>query len=173
MIIPNLTSVLKEEGQWKFPLEFNPANFLNEQGQFQKPEAFMPFSAGNGSESDTRVGLASAYFVNHICTCVLYRSSCMSRWGSCSYGALPGLCHSAAPFPVCVARWCWGTWLHPSIWGHPHPQTLQNAHQKQRDSQIMRIMTDLCCNDVLMYFNYSINTLKLLLLNWIEKTVLE
>uniref|UniRef100_A0A673N397 Cytochrome P450, family 2, subfamily X, polypeptide 9 n=1 Tax=Sinocyclocheilus rhinocerous TaxID=307959 RepID=A0A673N397_9TELE len=45
-VIPNLTSVLKEEGQWKFPHEFNPANFLNKQGQFEKPEAFMPFSAG-------------------------------------------------------------------------------------------------------------------------------
>ncbi|XP_051739226.1 cytochrome P450 2F2-like [Ctenopharyngodon idella] len=45
-VIPNLSSVLKEEGQWKFPHEFNPANFLNEQGQFEKPEAFMPFSAG-------------------------------------------------------------------------------------------------------------------------------
>ncbi|XP_056307278.1 cytochrome P450 2D3-like [Danio aesculapii] len=46
IIIPNLTSVLKEDGQWKFPHEFNPANFLNEQGQFEKPEAFIPFSAG-------------------------------------------------------------------------------------------------------------------------------
>ncbi|KAM4573703.1 cytochrome P450 2D15-like [Odontesthes bonariensis] len=46
MIIQNLTSVLKEEGQWKFPHEFNPGNFLNEQGEFVKPEAFMPFSAG-------------------------------------------------------------------------------------------------------------------------------
>ncbi|XP_038857444.1 cytochrome P450 2F2-like [Salvelinus namaycush] len=46
LIIPNLTSVLSEEGQWKFPHEFNPLNFLNEQGEFEKPEAFMPFSAG-------------------------------------------------------------------------------------------------------------------------------
>ncbi|RXN24047.1 cytochrome P450 2F2-like protein [Labeo rohita] len=45
-VIPNLTSVLKDEGQWKFPHEFNPANFLNDQGQFVKPEAFMPFSTG-------------------------------------------------------------------------------------------------------------------------------
>uniref|UniRef100_A0A3B5MAG0 Cytochrome P450, family 2, subfamily X, polypeptide 9 n=1 Tax=Xiphophorus couchianus TaxID=32473 RepID=A0A3B5MAG0_9TELE len=45
MIIQNLTSVLREEGQWKFPHEFNPENFLNEQGEFVKPEAFMPFSA--------------------------------------------------------------------------------------------------------------------------------
>ncbi|XP_027891321.1 cytochrome P450 2F2-like [Xiphophorus couchianus] len=46
MIIQNLTSVLREEGQWKFPHEFKPENFLNEQGEFVKPEAFMPFSAG-------------------------------------------------------------------------------------------------------------------------------
>ncbi|KAK2838389.1 hypothetical protein Q7C36_013203 [Tachysurus vachellii] len=46
MIIPNLSSVLSEEGQWKFPQEFNPSNFLNEQGQFEKSEAFIPFSAG-------------------------------------------------------------------------------------------------------------------------------
>ncbi|XP_066504909.1 cytochrome P450 2D3-like [Hoplias malabaricus] len=45
-VIANLSSVLKEEGQWKFPHEFNPANFLNAQGQFEKPEAFLPFSAG-------------------------------------------------------------------------------------------------------------------------------
>uniref|UniRef100_A0A8C5H0Z0 Cytochrome P450 2F2-like n=1 Tax=Gouania willdenowi TaxID=441366 RepID=A0A8C5H0Z0_GOUWI len=30
MIIENLTSLLKEEGQWKFPKEFNPENFLND-----------------------------------------------------------------------------------------------------------------------------------------------
>ncbi|XP_037539267.1 cytochrome P450 2F2-like [Nematolebias whitei] len=46
IIIQNLTSVLKEEGQWKFPQEFDPENFLNEQGEFVKPEAFLPFSAG-------------------------------------------------------------------------------------------------------------------------------
>ncbi|XP_029952737.1 cytochrome P450 2F2-like [Salarias fasciatus] len=46
MIIENLTSVLNEEGQWKFPHEFSPENFLDEQGQFVQPEAFMPFSAG-------------------------------------------------------------------------------------------------------------------------------
>ncbi|XP_075938366.1 cytochrome P450 2D15-like isoform X2 [Anarhichas minor] len=47
MIIPNLSSVLNEEGQWKSPREFNPENFLNEQMEFVKPEAFMPFSAGS------------------------------------------------------------------------------------------------------------------------------
>ncbi|XP_039890447.1 cytochrome P450 2F2-like [Simochromis diagramma] len=46
VIIQNLTSVLNEDGQWKFPHEFNPENFLNDQGEFVKPEAFMPFSAG-------------------------------------------------------------------------------------------------------------------------------
>ncbi|XP_060783079.1 cytochrome P450 2D3-like isoform X2 [Neoarius graeffei] len=46
LIIPNLSSALSEEGQWKFPRDFNPSNFLNEQGQFEKPEAFLPFSSG-------------------------------------------------------------------------------------------------------------------------------
>ncbi|XP_065147826.1 cytochrome P450 2F2-like isoform X1 [Paramisgurnus dabryanus] len=46
IVIPNLTSVLNEEGQWKFPHEFNPANFLNDEDRFVKPEAFMPFSTG-------------------------------------------------------------------------------------------------------------------------------
>ncbi|XP_051807649.1 cytochrome P450 2F2-like [Acanthochromis polyacanthus] len=45
-IIQNLTSLHNEEGQWKYPHEFNPGNFLNDQGEFVKPEAFMPFSAG-------------------------------------------------------------------------------------------------------------------------------
>ncbi|KAG5849399.1 hypothetical protein ANANG_G00109980 [Anguilla anguilla] len=47
VIIPNLSSVLSEESQWKFPKEFNPSNFLNDQGEFVKPEAFMPFSTGS------------------------------------------------------------------------------------------------------------------------------
>uniref|UniRef100_A0A3Q3EHU4 Cytochrome P450, family 2, subfamily X, polypeptide 7 n=1 Tax=Labrus bergylta TaxID=56723 RepID=A0A3Q3EHU4_9LABR len=46
LVIPNLGSVLNEEGQWKFPNEFNPENFLNDKREFFKPEAFMPFSAG-------------------------------------------------------------------------------------------------------------------------------
>nr|XP_046227938.1 cytochrome P450 2F2-like [Scatophagus argus] len=46
LVIQNLNSVLQEEGQWKFPQEFNPENFLNDHGEFVKPEAFMPFSAG-------------------------------------------------------------------------------------------------------------------------------
>ncbi|TKS73756.1 Cytochrome P450 2D15 [Collichthys lucidus] len=45
-IIPNLSSVLSEEGQWKSPHEFDPENFLNKKGEFVKPEAFMPFSTG-------------------------------------------------------------------------------------------------------------------------------
>uniref|UniRef100_A0A3P8X2S8 Cytochrome P450, family 2, subfamily X, polypeptide 9 n=1 Tax=Cynoglossus semilaevis TaxID=244447 RepID=A0A3P8X2S8_CYNSE len=46
MIIPNLGTALNEDGQWKFPHEFNPENFLNDKGEFFKPDAFLPFSAG-------------------------------------------------------------------------------------------------------------------------------
>lgn len=46
LIIPNLTSALSEEGKWKNARGFHPCNFLNELGEFEKPEAFMPFSVG-------------------------------------------------------------------------------------------------------------------------------
>ncbi|KAL2090765.1 hypothetical protein ACEWY4_013028 [Coilia grayii] len=46
LVIQNLSSVLFEEKQWKHPHGFHPDNFLNEQGEFEKPPAFMPFSIG-------------------------------------------------------------------------------------------------------------------------------
>ncbi|XP_012694017.1 cytochrome P450 2F2-like [Clupea harengus] len=46
LVIQNLSSALYEEKHWKSPHSFDPSNFLNEQGQFEKPPAFMPFSIG-------------------------------------------------------------------------------------------------------------------------------
>ncbi|XP_032086988.1 cytochrome P450 2J2-like [Thamnophis elegans] len=46
MILVNIQSAHCDESQWKFPNEFNPSNFLNEEGEFVKPEAFLAFSAG-------------------------------------------------------------------------------------------------------------------------------
>ncbi|KAA0708662.1 Cytochrome P450 2J2 [Triplophysa tibetana] len=48
-IIPNLTSVLSDESMWKSPYLFDPQNFLSIQGSFEKPDAFIPFSAGKRS----------------------------------------------------------------------------------------------------------------------------
>ncbi|XP_072248013.1 cytochrome P450 2B4-like [Leuresthes tenuis] len=46
VIVPLLHSVLKEENQWETPLSFNPHHFLDQNGNFKKHPAFMPFSAG-------------------------------------------------------------------------------------------------------------------------------
>ncbi|XP_029141634.1 cytochrome P450 2C5-like [Protobothrops mucrosquamatus] len=46
MVFVNIQSAHHDESQWKFPNEFNPSNFLNEEGDFVKPEAFLAFSAG-------------------------------------------------------------------------------------------------------------------------------
>lgn len=48
-IIPNLTSVLFDQTKWKTQHSFDPQNFLNAQGKFEKPEAFIPFSLGKRS----------------------------------------------------------------------------------------------------------------------------
>ncbi|XP_034281342.1 cytochrome P450 2J2-like [Pantherophis guttatus] len=45
-VFVNIQSAHRDESQWKFPNEFNPSNFLNEEGEFVKPEAFLAFSAG-------------------------------------------------------------------------------------------------------------------------------
>ncbi|XP_067875637.1 cytochrome P450 2J2-like isoform X1 [Heterodontus francisci] len=45
-ILINMESILSEETQWKDPKQFNPENFLNENGEFVKPDAFIPFSLG-------------------------------------------------------------------------------------------------------------------------------
>ncbi|XP_078278069.1 cytochrome P450 2D3-like [Rhinoraja longicauda] len=46
-IFPNITSALYDEDVWLTPREFNPGHFLNSDGMFVKPEAFIPFSAGH------------------------------------------------------------------------------------------------------------------------------
>ncbi|XP_063801805.1 cytochrome P450 2J6-like [Pseudophryne corroboree] len=46
LIITDLSSLHYDESQWKYPHEFNPENFLNKEGELEKVDSFLPFSAG-------------------------------------------------------------------------------------------------------------------------------
>uniref|UniRef100_UPI0037E866A0 cytochrome P450 2K1-like n=1 Tax=Semicossyphus pulcher TaxID=241346 RepID=UPI0037E866A0 len=41
-----LSSALRDEDEWEKPHTFNPAHFLDKEGNFRKRDAFLPFSAG-------------------------------------------------------------------------------------------------------------------------------
>ncbi|KAM9339494.1 cytochrome P450 2K1-like [Symphorus nematophorus] len=45
-VYPLLKSVLYDESEWERPHTFYPAHFMDKDGKFVKPDAFMPFSAG-------------------------------------------------------------------------------------------------------------------------------
>ncbi|XP_043533805.1 cytochrome P450 2K6-like [Chiloscyllium plagiosum] len=54
--LSSLTSVLHDKTQWKTPKEFNPAHFLDADGNFVKRDAFMPFSAATRNKLGTAPG---------------------------------------------------------------------------------------------------------------------
>ncbi|XP_033006742.1 cytochrome P450 2C23-like isoform X1 [Lacerta agilis] len=46
MIFPNMASALYDPNEWATPESFNPNHFLDKDGNFVCPEAFIPFSLG-------------------------------------------------------------------------------------------------------------------------------
>uniref|UniRef100_UPI00000E778A cytochrome P450, family 2, subfamily d, polypeptide 13 n=1 Tax=Mus musculus TaxID=10090 RepID=UPI00000E778A len=100
-LIPNLSSTLKDETVWEKPLRFHPEHFLDAQGHFVKPEAFMPFSAGRRAclgEPLARMELFLFF------TCLLQRFSFLVPAGQpqpSDYGIFTFLV-SPSPYQLCA-----------------------------------------------------------------------
>ncbi|KAJ6653658.1 hypothetical protein lerEdw1_008846 [Lerista edwardsae] len=47
VVFPNMASALYDPNEWETPRQFNPGHFLDQDGNFSCPEAFIPFSTGN------------------------------------------------------------------------------------------------------------------------------
>nr|XP_051692379.1 cytochrome P450 2F2 isoform X3 [Oryctolagus cuniculus] len=60
-VIPLLASSHRDPTQFKDPDCFNPTNFLDDKGEFQSNDAFMPFALGMRLEGEDRPGLSQVH----------------------------------------------------------------------------------------------------------------
>ncbi|XP_042859480.1 cytochrome P450 2D4-like, partial [Penaeus japonicus] len=46
ILIANMEDCLKDPALWRNPADFDPRNFLDDEGKYKRNEAFMPFGSG-------------------------------------------------------------------------------------------------------------------------------
>uniref|UniRef100_A0A8C9HUU7 Cytochrome P450 2D6 n=1 Tax=Piliocolobus tephrosceles TaxID=591936 RepID=A0A8C9HUU7_9PRIM len=100
-LFTNLSSVLKDEAVWEKPFRFHPEHFLDAQGHFVKPEAFLPFSAGRRAclgEPLARMELFLFF------TCLLQRFSFSVPAGQPrpSHSHVMGFLVTPSPYELCA-----------------------------------------------------------------------
>lgn len=57
IVLPNIASSLYDPEHWETPRQFNPAHFLDKDGNFVSQEAFLPFSIGKFTDATNISGL--------------------------------------------------------------------------------------------------------------------
>lgn len=109
-VIPLLVSSHRDPTQFKDPNCFNPTNFLDDKGNFQSNDAFMPFAPGLGQEGRGQGWAGPQRHGAHPASLCPQESGCawVQAWRD-------GRSSSSSP-PSCSASAC-------SLWGVPATST--------------------------------------------------
>ncbi|XP_071527929.1 cytochrome P450 2J4-like [Panulirus ornatus] len=70
VLLPNLSDAMRDPELWRNPQEFDPENFLNEDGSYRKNEAFLPYGAGKRRCAGESLARQELFL---ILTCILHR----------------------------------------------------------------------------------------------------
>ncbi|XP_014674010.1 PREDICTED: cytochrome P450 2D6-like [Priapulus caudatus] len=101
-VVPFLHGVLSDPAHWRYPDEFNPRNFLDENGNLHRPAAFMPFSLGKRQCIGMRIGEQKLFL---LLTGVLQRFtiSVPPGTGTPDLRGVPGVTLAPPDFQLCAA----------------------------------------------------------------------
>ncbi|XP_039203124.1 cytochrome P450 2J2-like [Crotalus tigris] len=101
LLLPNAHSVLYDPEYWETPWKFNPAHFLDSEGNFVNNEAYLPFSTGRRAcvgESLARVELF-IFFANLLHS---FKYQLPPGVKDISFGEITGTTRQPFPYNLCA-----------------------------------------------------------------------
>ncbi|XP_030642008.1 cytochrome P450 2J6 isoform X2 [Chanos chanos] len=100
LIVPLLSTILHDKNDYATPDQFNPAHFLDENGQFRKRENFIPFSIGKRSCPGEQLAKMELFL---FFTCLMQRFTVHAPEGEVlGLKRTVGITSGPLPFNICA-----------------------------------------------------------------------